>query len=89
LIKVIWDKGFKKIYRKKVKNDSELKERFWAGMQLFSKDPFDRRLRTHKLSGKLEGLWALSVGYDCRVVFKFLGNDEVLLVDIGSHDEVY
>ena len=89
MIRISWDQGFKKIYKKKVKNDSELKERFWKGVQLFSKTPFDRRLRTHKLTGTLAGLWAFSVAYECRVVFKFLGNDEVLLVDIGSHDEVY
>lgn len=89
MIKVIWDQGFKKIYQKKVKDDSELKKRFWTMMRLFSGNPFDKRLRTHKLTGKLEGLWAFSVGYDCRVLFKFLGKDEVLLVDIGSHDEVY
>ncbi len=58
-------------------------------MRLFSQNPFDRRLRAHKLTGKLEGLWAFSVTYDCRVIFKFLDKDEVLLVDIGSHDEVY
>ena len=48
-----------------------------------------RQLRTHKLSGKLEGLWAFSVDEDCRVVFEFIGEDRVLLIDIGSHDEVY
>jgi len=89
LTKIIWDQGFKKIYQKKVKNDSELKKRFWIMTRLFLKNPFDKRLRTHKLTGKLEGLWAFSVAYDCRVIFKFLGKDEVLLVDIGSHDEVY
>ena len=89
MIKIVWDQGFKKIYRKKVKNDSELNERFWAGLKTFSKNPFDRRLKTHKLTGKLEGLWAFSVAYDCRVVFKFLSSAEVLLIDIGSHDEVY
>jgi len=89
LIKIIWDQGFKKIYQKKVKNDLELKKRFWTMMRLFSQNPFDRRLRAHKLTAKLEGLWAFSVAYDCRVIFKFLDKDEVLLVDIGSHDEVY
>jgi len=52
LIKIIWDQGFKKIYQKKVKNDLELKKRFWTMMRMFSQIPFDRRLRTHKLTGK-------------------------------------
>jgi hypothetical protein len=41
-------------------------------MELFSKNPFNPSLRTHKLTGKLEGLWAFSVAFDCRVIFKFL-----------------
>jgi addiction module RelE/StbE family toxin len=89
VIKVAWDQGFKKTYQKKVKNDAELKGRFWDAVEMFAKDPFHRRLRTHKLTGRLEGLWAFSVSFDCRVIFKFLGKTEVLLIDIGGHDEVY
>jgi addiction module RelE/StbE family toxin len=87
--RVTWDQGFKKIYQKKVKNNAELKKKFWKAMGLFSENPFDPRLRTHKLTGKLEGLWACSVTYDYRIIFRFLSKDEVLLIDIGGHDEVY
>ena len=48
-----------------------------------------KRGRTHKLTGRLEGLWAFSVSYDYRVIFKFLKEDEILLIDIVTHDEVY
>ena len=89
MIRVSWDQGFKRIYKKKVKNDAEFKGRFWVAMELFSGDPFTPRLRTHKLTGKLEGLWAFSVDFDCRVIFKFLSKNEILLIDIGGHDEVY
>jgi len=89
MIRIAWDQGFEKIYRRKVRNDALLKQRFWKAMELFSRNPFHPRLRTHKLSGKLEGLWAFTVAYDCRVVFKFLNGDEVLLVDVGGHEEVY
>jgi addiction module RelE/StbE family toxin len=89
VIKITWDHGFKRIYKKRVKNNEEFKKRFWDVMELFSKEPFNSRLRTHKLTGKLEGLWAFSVTYDCRVIFKFLDKNEVLLIDIGGHNEVY
>ena len=56
MIKISWDQGFKKVYRKKVKNDDELKSRFWGAVEIFAKDPFQPRLRTHKLTGRLEGL---------------------------------
>lgn len=89
MIKITWDQGFKRIYKKKIKNNNELKKRFWDAMELFSKNPFNPRLRTHKLTGKLEGLWAFSIAFDCRIIFKFLSKNEVLLIDIGGHDEVY
>jgi addiction module RelE/StbE family toxin len=89
VIRAIWDEGFKRSYRKKVKKNENLRRRFWQRMELFLGSPFSAQLRTHKLSGKLEGQWAFSVDDDCRVVFEFIGEDKVLLIDIGSHDEVY
>jgi addiction module RelE/StbE family toxin len=89
MIKLSWDSDFKRTYKKKVKGNPQLKEEFWKVMVLFEKEPFSPGLKTHKLSGKLKGLWAFSVNYDWRVVFRFLSQDEVLLVDIGNHDEVY
>ena len=58
-------------------------------MKIFLENPFFPQLRIHKLSGKLVGQWAFSVDDDCRIVFEFVGKDQVLLIDVGSHDEVY
>jgi len=49
-------------------------------------------LKTHKLRGPLAGCWACSAGYDLRIVFEFVqheGTEAILLVAIGTHDEVY
>ncbi len=72
-----------------MKNNNELKKKIWRNMVLFSVNIFDPRLRTHKLTGKLEGLWAFSIDSDSRIIFRFLERDEILLIDLGSHDEVY
>ena len=69
--------------------DKELERLFWKKMEVFSRDPHDPSLKTHKLSGELEGLSSFSINYDVRVIFKFLDKKRVLLVDIGSHGEVY
>ena len=52
----------------------------------FRANPFDPRLRTHKLKGALAGAWAYSVTHSHRVLFRFLDDDEVLYYDIGTHD---
>jgi mRNA interferase YafQ len=54
----------------------------------------DPRLKTHHLSGPLAGLHACSAGYDCRIVFAKqrhpkTGEEVLILVNIGTHDEVY
>ena len=57
-------------------------------------NPSDPALKTHKLSGRLSGLWACWVEYDCRIIFASKQDPVkqeqlILLVDIGTHDEVY
>jgi len=90
MVELIWDTSFKRAYKKRVSGSVALKKKFWETLELFVNNPFDTRLKTHKLTGKLKGLWALSVDYDCRLVFKFIKeNDVILLIDIGTHDEVY
>lgn len=89
MIKIIWDEGFKKTYRKKIKRNQDLKDKFWKAVKQFTQEPFTPSLKTHKLTGQLEGLWAFKIDYDCRIVFKFIDSKKIMLIDIGSHDEVY
>jgi addiction module RelE/StbE family toxin len=59
---------------------------------MLQEDASDTRLGSHKLKGDLAGLWACSAGYDLRIVFEIAkqADDEIiLLVSVGTHDEVY
>ena len=56
---------------------------------LFQSDTNHPLLRTHKLSGELDGLYAFSIEEDCRVLFKIYDAENIVLLDIGTHDEVY
>ncbi len=58
MIKAVWDEGFKRRYKKRIKSNLQLKKKFWNKMEMFLSDPFSAGLRTHKLGGKLSGLWA-------------------------------
>ncbi len=61
-------------------------------MKRLQNDAFDPQLRTHKLRGNLEGLWASSGSYDLRIVFEIVRQPDaeaILLVSCGTHDEVY
>ena len=81
--------SFKRAFKKRIKGQKALEAKFWQKVAIFMKDPFDRTLRTHKLSGKLQDLWSFSIEYDLRVVFYFADDRRVVFVDIGKHDAVY
>ena len=89
-MEVSFSSSFKKTFKKKIKS-TELEADFWLKLELFINDPFNIQLKTHKLSGKLKDLWSFSLGYDLRIVFYFTKDKpkKAVLVDIGTHDEVY
>lgn len=63
-----------------------------AAMELLREDALHPRLGSHKLKGDLAGLWACSAGYDLRIVYEIVkqqNSEAILLVSVGTHDEVY
>ena len=88
------DSSFKRSFKRLTRKNSQLQDKILDILELLSKDPFTPSLKSHKLSGKLDGLWSCSVAYDCRVIFAFRKDttteeDLIVLIDIGTHDEVY
>ena len=88
-VEISFSSSFKRAFKKGVKGNADLEARFWQKVELFVNDPFDKRLKTHKLSGKLKDLWSFSVEYDQRVLFYFTDDGKAVFVDIGNHEEVY
>jgi mRNA-degrading endonuclease YafQ of YafQ-DinJ toxin-antitoxin module len=81
-------KAARRLVRKRPWTASALKDT----LTLLSEDAFNSLLRTHKLKGKLAGTWACSAGFDLRIVFEFVhyqGEEAILLLTAGSHEEVY
>ncbi|BAY70083.1 type II toxin-antitoxin system YafQ family toxin [Anabaena sp. FACHB-709] len=93
-MEVVWSSGFKRSFKKIIKKKPQLKDQIVKVLRLLADDPFTTSLKSHKLTGDLAGLWSCSVTYDCRIIFTFSEDENllemvILLVDIGSHDEVY
>ena len=76
--------------RKFFRRHPDLKGEFAALLDQLVEDPFAPRLRTHALKGRHKGTHAVSLTYSFRVVVLVkVTAKEVVLLDIGSHDEVY
>ncbi len=91
---VIWSNAFTKSFKRRMRKRPDLHNDIAEALKLLVVNPFAPQLETHKLKGKLLGSWACSAGYDLRVVFDFVKaeknrEDDILLLAIGTHDEVY
>lgn len=74
-----------KFMRQYKKLPGEIKSRVKKREVIFCKDPFDPRLKTHKLHGSQNGFMAFSVDYSYRIIFKLYGG-EAVFYEIGTHD---
>ncbi len=54
--------------------------------KIFKENPFHPFLVTHKLSGKEKESWAFEIDYHYRIKFVFLSDEEVLFLDIDTHN---
>lgn len=89
MIRLEWSSRFEKSLKKWIAKHPESREVIKQKLEQFSVDPYAPELKNHKLSGKLKDLRAISVAYNCRIVFTFIDENTALLVSIGTHDEVY
>lgn len=81
-MKIFYSSKFAREYHKlplRVKKLAEKKE------QIFRKNPFDRRLKTHKLKGSLKGFLSFSINQGYRIVFEFVNAKTVWFHSVGDH----
>ncbi|MCK9212762.1 MAG: type II toxin-antitoxin system mRNA interferase toxin, RelE/StbE family [Ignavibacteriaceae bacterium] len=89
-----WSSSYKKAFKKIVRTNPDARQKIVTVMEKLSIDPFSVELKTHKLKGILENSWVCAAGYDLRIIFNFVKNSEtseteILLIDIGTHEQVY
>jgi len=66
MTEIVLASSFRKAFKRRIRGNTKLEQRFRDRVAIFQNDPFDARLRTHQLSGQLQGLWSFSIDYDCR-----------------------
>lgn len=86
--KVEFTKQFQKRLKQRYSNQPKVVERLHRQLELFRQGIRKEPINDHPLTGKLKGLRAFSVGGDVRVVYEET-EDYYLLLDIGSHNQVY
>ena len=79
---------FKKRLRQRYGHQPKVLKKLDLHLVLFRRGVRAAPINDHPLTGKLKGLHAFSVGGDVRVVYQET-EDYYLLLDIGSHNQVY
>jgi len=74
-----------KFVRQYKKLSASIKEHAEKREVIFRKDPFDARLKTHKLSGSLGDFYAFSVDQSYRVIFDLPKKGVARFYEIGDH----
>jgi addiction module RelE/StbE family toxin len=91
---LIWSSAFTRLLKRLVRQNPQFRSIVEQTLQQLSEDPYAPTLRTHKLKGDFSDKWSCSIDYSNRIVFKFVQNsdtdeEEILLLTLGSHDDVY
>lgn len=93
-MQLVLSKAFIRQFKRLKRRNFQLRDQVEQALQQLAEDPFHPRLETHKLQGNLSDCWACSINYSNRIVFTFVenpdsGEAEILLLTLGSHDDVY
>ena len=88
--RIIYTKSYLKRATKFAKRHPDLLAQYEKALKLLELNPFHPSLRLHRLSGSLSDLHSISIHISYRITLEFLIEDgKIILVNIGSHDEVY
>lgn len=81
-------RSFIKSYAKRINKDQKLRKQYEIRMNMFMTGQRSSPLNDHPLTGDLRGRRAFSITGDVRVIYIEL-EDKIILIDIGTHSQVY
>ena len=87
---LVFTEAYNKRAAKWLKRYPELRQQYLKALQLLELNPFHPLLRLHALSGRLQGIHAVSINLSYRITLELLvTDDEIVLINVGDHETVY
>ena len=87
-MKIKQHKNFTKHYQKRILSNVALHKKFQQRFKLFLESSVDPILKDHSLTGDMQGYRSFWVTGDVRVIYR-IEKDAIILIDIGTHTQVY
>lgn len=76
--------------RKFLRKHPEIHNQYRKTLELLELDPYHPSLRLHSLEGRLKGLSSVSINVSYRIALELeIQDEEIILINIGNHDQVY
>lgn len=90
MYKLVFTEHYLKKEKLFIKRHKDLIDRYKKTLKLLETNPYHPSLRLHSLKGKFQGKYSVSITMNYRIILTFgVKDEEIVLIDIGSHDEVY
>lgn len=86
MIDILISKDYEKSFKKK---DKFVQNKAIERIKLFKENPFNILLNNHSLTGKHKNERSFNVTGDYRIIFYNINENIVVLLDIGTHTELY
>ncbi|HBG07454.1 MAG TPA: plasmid stabilization protein [Geobacter sp.] len=87
---LVFTEQYVKRAKRFLKRHPDLASHYLKTLRLLEANPFHPSLRLHRLSGRLDGLYSVSITLSYRLTLEFLiKGEEIVPVDVGDHDAVY
>ncbi len=87
---LLTERGYQRQAKKVFRMHPDLRPAYDDLLAHLAIDPFAPAIRLHPLSGRLKGIWAVSLTHSYRITLTLLVSEkEITLLTIGSHDDVY
>ena len=90
MYEIQFSKKYERTAKKFFKKHQDLRKRYFKILDILQINPHHPSLRLHKLQGNLKEYFSISLDMEYRIILDFIIIDEqIILIDIGSHDDVY
>ncbi len=88
--KIIYTKSYIRRAGRFIKKYPQLIGQYEKTLKLLELNPFHPSLKLHRLSGRLNELFAVSINVSFRITLELLISEkEIIPVNIGIHDDIY
>lgn len=88
--RLVFTEQYVKRARRFLKRHPDMEKPYLKTLQLLVLNPHHPSLRLHRLSGKLEAMYSVSINLSYRITLELLIQEgQIIPVDVGDHDAVY